>query len=153
MPIVTVEEGRRIGTLKGAAVDVARGRLAYLRFAGEGRPDGVVPWNAVRAVGTDAITIESVGTLMDGVPSAERGEVCDYVGDRPVVTESGERLGTVSSYEVNTDTGEIGRYHVNTGGLIGRLTGSRIVFPHTAIRAFGRDAIVIADDVINRKAA
>jgi sporulation protein YlmC with PRC-barrel domain len=154
MPIVTLEEGTRLGRLKGVEVDTIDGRIRYLRLDGEGhRAEAVIPWDAVRAIGGDAITVESKDSVKETVLAADRDRLSSYVGDRPVVTESGNRLGTVTSYEVDERNGVIGAYHVAAGGIFGRLTGNEIVFPHAAVRTFGKDAIIVADEVSRRKAA
>jgi sporulation protein YlmC with PRC-barrel domain len=148
MPIVTVQEGVRLGKVKGVEVDTAEGRIRYLHFDGErNRQDGVISWHAVRSVGGDAVTIESVSQAKDTIPPAERDGLSPQVGDRPVVTESGTRLGTVTSYELDEVTGHIQKYRIGAHNLLERLTGREIEFPHSAIRTFGKDAIIVADEV------
>jgi sporulation protein YlmC with PRC-barrel domain len=148
MALVTVQEGIRLGTVKGVELDPAAGRIAYLCFDGaETRADGVVPWEAVRAVGADAITVASLAQVREAVPGEDRARVTPLASDRPVMTESGTQLGRVTGYDVDETTGHVERYHVATGGFFGRLTHSEISFPHTAVRAFGPDAVVVADEV------
>jgi uncharacterized protein YrrD len=107
----------------------------------------VLAWASVRSVGTDAITVESLAAVLEAVPSAEREEVTPDVRDRPVMTESGTRLGKITGYDVDEVTGRIERYHVATGGFLGRLTHSQLSFSQEAVRAFGRDAIIVPDEV------
>ena len=58
MPLVTLDEGKRLGKLRGLDFDGASGRVQGLYFAGDdGQPDGMVPWSAVRSLGRDAVTI------------------------------------------------------------------------------------------------
>ena len=148
MPIVTVQEGLRLGTLKGVEFNAADGQIRYLHFDGaDTRGDGVLAWASVRSVGKDAITVESLSAVLDAVPNAEREEVTPDVRNRPVMTESGTRLGKVTSYDIDETGGRIGRYHVATGGFVGRLTHQELTFTQDAIRAFGRDAIIVADEV------
>ena len=148
MPILTVHEGIRLGTLKGVEFEATEGRIRYLHFDGaETRADGVLPWAAVRAVGKDAITVESLADVLEAVPTSDREAVTPDVRNRPVVTESGTRLGKVTGYDVDEATGRIARYHVATGGFVGRLTHRELSFTQDAIRAFGRDAIMVADEV------
>lgn len=151
MPIVTVEEGQKLGSLKGVEIDTSEGRIRYLHLKGAGRADGAIPWQAVRSVGSDAITVESKTAVMETVPTNERDALTSYVGDRSVVTESGERLGSIKSYDVDETSGEIRMYHVGTGGVLGRLTGREIRFPHHAVRTFGDDAIIVSDWVTAEK--
>jgi sporulation protein YlmC with PRC-barrel domain len=148
MPLVTVQEGVRLGTVKAVAVNPAEGRIRYLEFDGaDSRADGVVPWDSVHAVGADAITVSSLAAVQESVPAEERDRVTTDVGDRPVMTESGSRLGQITGLDVDATTGQIERYHVATGGFLGRLTGRELTFPQAAVRAFGPDAVIVTDDV------
>jgi sporulation protein YlmC with PRC-barrel domain len=147
MPIVTVDEGQRLGRVNGVEYDPERGRIVYLKFEGDGRKDGLVPWQSVRAVGHDAVTVQGLGSVQSGVAPAERDSLTPHLGDRPVVTESGERLGQITGYDFEELTGEVRRFHIATGGLLGRLTGRELAFPPEAIRTFGKDAIIVADTV------
>ena len=148
MPLVTVQEGTRLGTLKGLEFNAADGQVRYLSFDGaETRADGVLPWESVRSVGADAITVESLAAVLAAIPSADREEVTLDVRDRPVLTESGTRLGKITGYDLDEATGRIERYHVATGGLFGRLTGSEVSFAQGSVRAMGQDAIIVADEV------
>ena len=148
MPLVTVQEGLRLGTLKGLEFNPADGRIRYLHFDGaDTRADGVLAWDSVRTVGADAITVASLDAVLEAVPAADREEITPDVRNRPVITESGTRLGTITGYDVDEASGRIERYRVATGGFVGRLTHREISFPQEAVRAFGRDAVIVADDV------
>jgi uncharacterized protein YrrD len=148
MPLVAVDEGKRLGTLRGLEFDGSSGQVQGLYFTGgDGQPDGMLPWSAVRSVGRDAITVESASAVTPGADAAHRGKAAD-VRNRAVVTENGNRLGVVSDYDVDENSGRILTYHVGTGGLLGKLMHTEVAFPQSAIRAFGPDAIVVADSVI-----
>jgi sporulation protein YlmC with PRC-barrel domain len=155
LPLVLLDQGLQIGRLRGVEIDPAAGRIRYLRFDGDhGHRDGIVPWEAIRAIGVDAITVESESRILNDVPPPERPNLTPHVGDRPVVTESGSRVGTIHSYQVDEATGEIVGYCVRTGrGFLSRFTGHDVELPPTAIRTFGRDAIIVDDAVLPAKAA
>ena len=89
--------------------------------------------------------IKGIGQVQQLSPGEGRG--APDVRDRPVMTESGTRLGRVTDYDVDEASGRVERYHVATGGFFGRLTHREIAFPPAAVRAFGPDAIVVADEV------
>src|SRR5687768_14391269 len=90
MPVMTLQEGVRLGKLKGVEVDTEDGRIRYVHFDAERhRPDGVIAWEAIRSVGANAITVESITSASETLPAAERDRLSPYLGDRPVVTESG----------------------------------------------------------------
>jgi sporulation protein YlmC with PRC-barrel domain len=147
MPIVTVGEGSRIGRLSGLDLDMRSGTVRFLRFHGEGRVHGYIPWEALHSIGHDAITIDSVSSVLDNLSGAAKDLVAEHVGDRPVVTESGTRLGTVTDYELDEHSGEITRYCVSPPGLLSRFLGHDLTFDQSDIRAFGPDAILVADSV------
>jgi sporulation protein YlmC with PRC-barrel domain len=154
MPIMTVQEGLRLGTVKGVELDTAEGRIRYLHFDGAGnRTDGIIAWESLRSVGSDAITVDSKDVVRETIPATDRDALTAYVGDRPVVTESGERVGTVKSYDVDEQTGRVDRYHVAVGGVFSRWMGNEVQFTHEAIRGFGKDAIIIADAVCAPKSS
>jgi len=148
MPVVSVSDGVRLGRVDGVQLDPADGRILYLQYKGDHKhQDGVIPWKGIRSIGADAVTVDGAASVLKTVPDIDVERLTPYVGDRPVMTASGTRLGTVSSYEIDELTGRVERYHIATGGLLGRLTHSEVVFPHSAIRAFGKDAIVVDDAV------
>jgi sporulation protein YlmC with PRC-barrel domain len=149
MPLVTVAEGVRLGTLRGLDFDAADGQIRGLFFAGAaGRADGVLPWSAVVGVGADAITVESVSSIVAPDAGPDRAAPPSDVRERPVVTVSGTRVGKVTGYDVDETTGRVERYHVATGGFLGKLTHQEVSFPHSAIRTYGPDAIIVPDDVV-----
>jgi uncharacterized protein YrrD len=148
MPVVSISEGVRAGKLKGVELDPVQGRIAYLKVDAEGRrADGVFPWEAVGSVGPDAITIDALASISETVPHADLPGLISYVGDRPVVTESGASLGHVHSYEVDETTGHILGYHIPAANILKRLSGRDIRFTQAEIITFGRDAIIVRDSV------
>jgi sporulation protein YlmC with PRC-barrel domain len=148
MPIVTVHEGMRLGRADGVEIDPAEGRVAYLKFKGDDRPDGLIPWSSIRAIGKDAVTVESVMTALDSVSQNDRIRLTPHVGDRPVVTESGHRLGHITGYDIDPSDGRIVSYRISAG-----LFHRDLEFRPTAIRTFGTDAVIVDDAVIPAKAA
>jgi uncharacterized protein YrrD len=154
MPVVALDDGVRLGTVRGVELDMSAGGIRYVRIRGEGRRgESVVPWSALHSVGRDAVTIESSSALLETIPGADRDSVIPHLGDRPVVTESGDRIGRLDDYEFDPQTGAILTYHLAPQGLLGRITGHRLQFPHASVRTVGADAIIVSDDVLPAEAA
>jgi sporulation protein YlmC with PRC-barrel domain len=152
--IVSVAEGTRLGKLEGAMLDPQEGRIRYLRFDAEGhRANGVIPWEAVRSVGADAITVDSIQSARESIAACDRDRVLSSLGDLPVVTEGGERLGHIVDYDLDPATGQVLKYHVATGGFFGRITGREILVPAGAVRTIGKDAIIVANPSRGARAA
>jgi len=152
MPVLSIEEGEQLGKVEGVELDPTAGQIVYLRFKGEGRrPDGVISWNAVRSVGEDAVTVTSITDARDQVPADKRAALASRIGDREVHTASGSRLGRVVSYVLDEHNGRVVKYRVNCGGLLDHLLHKEVEFPHTAIRTFGHDVIIVDDSVLPAK--
>jgi uncharacterized protein YrrD len=149
MDVMTVREGNRLGRLSGVEIDPVEGRLRYLRFDADGRREGgLLPWEAVHSIGHDAVTVDSAASVLETLPGEVRDHVTSQVGDRPVVTESGQRLGQISGYELDEVTGRITRYMVTPDAFFQRLAGRTLDLDPNVVRTFGRDAIIVADEVI-----
>lgn len=149
MPLVAVAESVRLGLYRGLDLDAADRQIGGLNPAGAaGRADGVLPWSAVVAMGADAITIESLHAIAQPETGPDVTTPAGDARERPVVTVRGTRIGKVTGYAVDETTGRVERYHVATGGLLGKLTHQEVSFPHSAIRTFGPDAIMVPDDVV-----
>lgn len=154
MPVVALDRGVRLGTVKGVELDPNQGQIRYLRIdADDHRPDGVIPWDRLHSIGRDAVTVDSPLALQETIPGADCDRMIAHFGDRPVVTVSGSRIGTMTSYDLDPVTGAITRYHVALGGLVNRLTHRDVEFPQAAIRSVGADAVIVADEVLPAKAA
>lgn len=154
MPLVAVDRGIRLGSIQGVELDPNLGRLRYVRVKAEDhRPDAVVPWEALRSIGRDAVTVDSPLALQETIPGADCDRMIAHFGDRPVVTESGTRIGHVTSYEFDPVTGAITTYHVSPGGLVNRLIGRDVEFTQDLVRSVGVDAVIVSDAVLPAKAA
>jgi len=146
LPVVTVQEGRRLGTLAGVEINPAEARIVYLRLHLDGhRGPAFIPWSAVQSVGLDVVLIQSEAALLHEVPASLRDQLTPHVGDRPVLTENGDNLGKVTSYDVDEATGSIQGYRI--GGFLAQLRSHTAAFPPSAIRTFGRDAIIVGNAV------
>lgn len=154
MPVVAIDSGVRLGVVQGVELDPQLGQLRYLRIdSADRRPDAVIPWTALRSIGRDAVTVESPLALQETIPGEECDRMIAHFGNRPVVTESGTRIGQITSYEFDPVSGAIGNYHVALSGLVNRLIGRDVEFPHAAVRSVGADAMIVSDQVLPVKAA
>lgn len=154
MPVVAVARGVRLGTVQGVELDPQAGQLRYLRVKAEDhRPDGVISWTDLRSIGRDAVTVETPQALQEAIPGIDTDRLISQFGSRQVVTESGTRLGHVSTYEFDPASGSITTYHVALSGLVNRLTGRDVEFTHAEVRSVGVDAVVVSDEVLPAKAA
>jgi sporulation protein YlmC with PRC-barrel domain len=108
----------------------------------------VVAWSDLTKVGSDALLVRSSSVLRPEVAPVDRNRLVSRLGDRPVLTESGRRVGRISDYDIDEETGRIVRYHIPEGGLLAHLRHQTISFGPEAVRTFGSDAILVADDAL-----
>jgi len=65
-----------------------------------------------------------------------------------VKTQSGQFLGYVVNFEMETDTGMIEKYFVRTKNLISGLWGNSLIINKAQIISFDDDKMVVEDNVI-----
>ena len=68
----------------------------------------------------------------------------------PVYTQSGEHLGKVSSFEINSDTGKIENFHIKTG-LIEGLWHEQLVVSHSQVVEITGEKMVVEDGANKEK--
>nr|WP_202437653.1 PRC-barrel domain-containing protein [Streptomyces sp. SID5910] len=118
LPVLSADGDRRLGTVTSLTVDAPAGLVSHLRFrAGRLRGETVLPWEAVRSLGTGAVRVGPV-TPPDAVPPGH-----DLLGRR-VLTEAGVERGTVLDVAFDPGSGRVLALFTTRGELsAGRMTG------------------------------
>lgn len=158
MPVITIQEGRRLGEVTALLVRREDTTVAAVRIGSQFAPGPAVPFGNLRLVGVDAILVESAAVLEPALPTEVVRELDDAVTGRAVLTASGERIGSVSGFWVNTADGRIAAYRVRPeAGLLSRLTNvlHRDTFEVLAeqVQALGAAALIVTDTVANVESA
>ena len=144
-PVAAADLGERIGGVSDIVVEPQEHRLIAF-VVREGNfftaskflsPEDIIEYDpqALIIASADAIVpfteIVRARTLMK-----QRAHVLK----RKVVTEAGERIGTVINYAIDTDTSCIVRYYVRS------LFGQDRIIPTTSIVSVTKDSFVVAED-------
>jgi uncharacterized protein YrrD len=154
LPVVTLDAGVRLGTIRGVEIHASDARIQYLRVnRPERRDDGVLAWSQLHSVGSDAVTVAAAASIADELPAAERDGLTPHLSDRLVLTENGTRLGHVDDYELDPVTGQIETFFVAPQGVLNRLTGRGCEFARSALVTIGADAIIVSDQILSAEAA
>src|SRR5204863_4349260 len=108
MPVYSAAEGKRLGELAGllvrqedrsvVALGIHRGVLQQLLY---------LPLAQFTTIGADAAMVESESVLGCGLPQGEIRALDSHLTGRPVLTESGQRLGEIVGFQVEVTTGKI----------------------------------------------
>src|SRR5436309_12511757 len=99
MPVYSAAEGKRLGEIAGllvkqedrsvVALGIQRGVLQQLIY---------LPLAQFKTIGADAVMVESESALGYGLPQGEIRALDSHLTGRPVLTESGERLGEIVGF-------------------------------------------------------
>lgn len=147
LPVVSLEEGKEIGRIRGLVVNPNSGEIAALLvqrgtlFAEQ----KVIPYPRVVSVGNNALTIQKVS-------SAERiaslPEILNLVKENVqlkgarVITENGTALGYVTEFIIDPSTGKIAAYEIS-GKNPEFLWKGKAILPAEEVRTIGKDVLVV----------
>lgn len=153
MLVISLQEGKRIGVVRGLVVDPERKVVAALIVEQKGwflKEQKFLPFSRVHSVGENAITVdqsskvERAATLPDVVRLVK--ERINIIGAR-IVTESGTLLGQVDEYYVDVETGDIVGLEFS-GGLLSSVISGRAFLDTTFLRTVGKEVIVTKNEAL-----
>jgi uncharacterized protein YrrD len=155
LPVLTVAEGKHLGPISRLlvrretrtveAVGIGGGAFShpsYLRFG------------QLSSIGDDAVMVPSEAVLKEGIPPEEIKELDSSLMGRPVVTEHGQKLGEVTGFTANSDTGRIEAFRVRpeASGLA-RLAArahlshpEMVELPDALVVSLGDSALIVRDE-------
>jgi sporulation protein YlmC with PRC-barrel domain len=144
MAIVSVTEGSKLGYVDDVLFDAPALRVAALRARGDGQ-EFVVPFDRVRSVGADAVTVESSAVAQLANPG---GAVSGLVGlerikQLKVVDDAGTLLGTIQQIVIDPPSGRVTSLRVHRGGVLG-LGGTTTTIDVRAIHSVGGEIMTVA---------
>ncbi len=146
MAVVALDDSTRLGRIEDLLFDPKTLQAVALQVRGDG-PAFVIPFAEIKAIGTDAVTVESARVTQvasqGGTFSALPG--LDALKKLKVIDENGTLLGLVSNVEIDEAAGRARTLSVHKGGLLG-LGGQTTTLSAEAIRSVGPELITVAAD-------
>lgn len=144
LPVISISEGKQIGTVKDLVIDASLGAVVALVV-----DDGswylgarVLPFNSITGLGESAVTVEGTANLMPvtAIPRLEQlmSAGVKVVGTR-TLTKSGHMGGKVVEISVD-ETGRIISCEVEEN------IGERLLIPVQQIVTFGKDVLIISEN-------
>ncbi len=143
MPVLSINDGLRLGTVEELMVDPALRRIAALAV-GQAGQTRLVPFDQVKSIGEDAITVESTQAAQDASaqePLAQLPTLSSLL-KLSVVDVGGTRRGALTEVEVDPSDGHIAEVMVHQGGILG-VGGSTLTVPVSAVRSLGPQLVMI----------
>lgn len=153
LPVVTLEEGKEIGRIRGLVVNPESGNIAALLVQrGSIFPEQkVIPYPRVVSVGNNALTVQKASSAerLASLPQILNlvKENVQLKGSR-VITEEGTALGHVVEYLVDPATGKIEAFEIS-GNLAENLWKGKAFLPAEEVRTIGKDVLVVRQGAEN----
>lgn len=150
MPIISLEEGIQIGSVRNLIVDPGKMEIAAIFIDQRGwfREQKIIPYSKVKSIGNDAITIDQSANVQKtfNLPEILKliKEKADPIGIK-VITEQGTVLGAVDEYYVDENTGKIVSLEISGKFLESLFKGSALL-PTEYVRTMGSDIIIARND-------
>ncbi len=107
--VMDVASAATIGRVDSGIIDAKAGRVVALSLSGTDADGVLLPWTSVKAIGPDAVTVESGEVLQQPEgPLEERGAAGDTDPfGKLLLDDGGKAHGTVSDLVVDEASGEI----------------------------------------------
>lgn len=150
MPIISLEEGKHIGRVKGIVVDPNSFTIAALITDKQGwfGDYKIVPFDKVMSIGDHAVTIDRKNSIEkpSNLPEISRlmKNKQPLLGAK-VFSESGTLLGIVDELLYSRETGTIDSLEIS-GRFLESVFRGRFSIPSAAVITFGTDAIIVETD-------
>jgi len=150
LSVISLEEGRQIGTVKGLVVDPAGKKVAALIIEQKGwfKEQRFIPYHKIHSVGSDAITIEKSSYVEK---ASNLSEIVKLLKDRveitgsKIVAENGSVLGFVDEYYIDLATGAIVGLEFS-GNLIDSVIKGRAFLDISHVRTLGKEIIIVTNE-------
>lgn len=150
LPVISLQEGQRIGKVKGLVVDPSRKSVAALILEEKGlfKEQKFIPFSNVHSVGENAVTVERDSIIQKGATLPEivkyYKDKIDVIGSR-IVMENGTIIGQVNEYFIEIQDGKIAGLEISTG-IINDLMEGKAYLNSEFIRTLGKQVTVCTDD-------
>lgn len=147
LPVVSLEEGKEIGRIRGLVINPQTAEVAALIVQRSGlfAEQKVIPYPRVTSVGNNALTIQKVANAekLTSLPQIVNliKEQVQLRGAR-IITEGGTALGYVEEFLVAPETGKIMAFEVSGRFKEGFLKG-KATLPAKEVRTIGKDVLVV----------
>lgn len=157
MPVYSLAEGRHVGEVDALYVRPDTLALGALGVKGDGHRR-TLRFELVTSIGDDAVTVQSEEMLQGGPTSQSIRALDTHLSGRRALTESGEVVGTVAGYLLDTRTGKIDAFRIRCeAGLLGRLAAmvrdDAVEVPATMVVSLGPSALVVRDEAMSGHSA
>lgn len=151
LQVIATGEGKRLGTVADALVDLAAGKLVALTLAKT--PElRVVLAEDIAVIGPDAVMIASSDRVKGREETAEAlAGARQVLGEPPaVITTRGARVGQLGAVQIDEGSKRVVRFEV-TSGPLKDVTEGTLALPVVEGIVHGEDTIIVPHEVVARR--
>lgn len=147
MPIISVADGIRVGQVVDLRIMATSPQVRALLLK-TGRAQTVLPFEAIRTIGPEAIMIDGLDVVRadDELASGEIVRHFTALVGRETAGDDGSYLGDVKDLEIDPSSGRIDAILLHRGGMMG-IGGEDVSVPGDHLRAFGPKLLTVAAPV------
>lgn len=147
MPVISVADGIKAGQVADLRIMATSPQVQALLLK-SGREQTVLPFEAIRTIGPDAIMIEGLDALLpdDELAGGEIVRHFTSLVGRETAGDDGSYLGDVKDLEVDPTSGRIDAILLHRGGVMG-FGGGDVSVPGSHLHAFGPKLLTVAPPV------
>lgn len=149
LPVISLEDSLRVGIVRELVVNPVKKEISGLILEQKGwfKEQKIVPYNKVRNIGGDAITIEKSSSVEK---PTNLPEIIDLMKNKTiisgakVVTEEGINIGNVEEFNIDEKTGHITELEISGTFIEGLMKGSARL-SISQIKTIGKEIIIAAE--------
>ncbi|HET6386789.1 MAG TPA: PRC-barrel domain-containing protein [Armatimonadota bacterium] len=152
MPVYSIAEGKHLGAIRTLYVQRADRTVAAAAVGGSIGPPRHIRFADFNRLGDDIALVQSAAVLDRDLPDDEMRGLDSALADRPVLTESGQKVGEVIGFSVNCVNGRIEAYRMRPeAGFLGHVASALknevIQVSDQSVVSLGADAVIVRNDV------
>ncbi len=154
MPIVSLEEGIQIGSVRSLVVNPGKMEIAAIIIDQRGwfKEQKIIPYSKVSKIGSDAITIDKSANVQKTISLPEMLKLIKEKVNplkTKVVAENGSVLGHVEEYFIDEQSGKITSLII-TGRFLETLFKGKALLSTEYVRTMGADVIIVKEEALNQ---
>lgn len=150
LPVVSIADGTKVGTIDRGFVDPATRRVVGFSLGsgggllGGGEPAMTIDVDEIHSLGPDAMTVDSAAAARGAQTSAAAGSLVDLedLAKRKVLTEGGTLVGELVSVDFDDKSFALTQIEASPG-----FFKSNKHIPIDQVTSIGSDVIVVTDAV------
>ncbi|KAB2953033.1 photosystem reaction center subunit H [Heliorestis acidaminivorans] len=153
-PIVSLEEGQKIGTVRGLIVDPKAMEVVALQVDQKGlfREQKVIPFTKVHSIGEAAIIVDKATQVQKATNLPQLfqlfKEKTTVIGNKVLTTE-GEKIGIVEEYYIDRFSGKILTLEIR-GSFGDNWFQNKAVLPARTVRTLSQEMILVEESSLDQ---